>query len=63
MSNFTFETLFFCPPNSFSEAPGFDILWMVFFSIVIGTPMWTGWNAERVHDSGPQQRVFYMKHI
>ena len=29
------------------------------FNIVIGT----GWNAERVHDSGPQQRFFYMKHI
>jgi len=25
--------------------------------------MWTGWSAERLHDDGPQQRIFYMKYI
>ena len=39
-----------------------DILWMLCMKL-IGTPMWTGWNALTKEDAIPVQKIQYMENI
>ena len=40
-----------------------DFTWMISFSLLESTPMWTGWNTEQFIEKCPRQCVEYMQQI
>ena len=49
-------------PESLQVTKHLDFMWMISFNLLENTPMWTGWNTERLIEKSSRQRVKYMQH-